>query len=170
MEDGMIEESARWALPMLFAGQAQKEMFYNEALVRIDMLLHARANSADLATPPEAPEMGDCWIVAAGATGAWEGRDGQVAGWTDGGWRFILPQAGLQFSIADRDHALVHDGAVWAAAPLREDGVYLSGIKVLGARQPAIPAPSGGGVVDAEARTTLDQLLTTLRLHGLIEA
>ena len=31
-----MDGTPRWALPFLFAGQAQKEMFHNEALVRID--------------------------------------------------------------------------------------------------------------------------------------
>jgi len=67
----VMSETARWDLPLLFAGQAQKEVFHNEALVRMDMLMHARAESADLAEPPEMPDVGQCWIVANGAVGAW---------------------------------------------------------------------------------------------------
>ena len=43
-----MDGTPRWALPFLFAGQAQKEMFHNEALVRIDALVHGIAQSADL--------------------------------------------------------------------------------------------------------------------------
>ncbi len=42
MSDPVQFEGAtpRFALPLLFAGQAQKEFFVNEALLRADMVLH----------------------------------------------------------------------------------------------------------------------------------
>nr|WP_198162982.1 DUF2793 domain-containing protein [Sphingobium sp. TCM1] len=163
-----METTPRWALPLLLAGQAQKEMFHNEALVRIDALLHGRAESADLAVPPAGPAIGQCWIVAAGASGAWIGHEENIACWTEGGWRFVAPQAGARMAIADRGHELCHDGAEWSDAPLRSDGLYLEGEKVIGVRQPVIPDPSGGSLIDVEARNTIQAILATLRAHGLI--
>lgn len=93
-----MDGTARWALPLLFAGQAQKEITHNEALVLIDALLHARVESADLASPPGTPLVGQCWIVADGATGDWAGKMGAIALWTEGGWRFVPPSAGLASS------------------------------------------------------------------------
>ena len=52
------DATPRWALPQLFAGQAQKEVFHNEALARIDMLLHGHAESADEDTTPLSTDEG----------------------------------------------------------------------------------------------------------------
>jgi hypothetical protein len=164
----MAETTARWALPLLHMGQAQKELFHNEALARLDMLLHGRVASADLPTPPASPGPGDCWIVAAGATGAWAGQEGAVAGWTEGGWRFVAPRTGLAMQVADRGHALIFDGAAWRDAAVRSDGLYYSENRVVGARTAAIADPSGGTVIDAGARAAIGAILGALRSHGLI--
>jgi hypothetical protein len=160
----------RWDLPLLHAGQAQKELFHNEALARIDMLLHAGVGSADLIAPPASYGVGDCWIVAAGAVGVWAGRDGAVACWTDGGWRFVAPRVGLVVHVADRGHAMIYDGAVWVDGPLRADGIYVGGNRVVGGRGAAIADPGGEGVIDEGARGAIAEILSALRNHGLIEA
>ncbi|WHO41121.1 DUF2793 domain-containing protein [Sphingobium sp. AP49] len=160
--------TSRWALPMLFAGQAQKELFHNEALGRIDLLLHGQGESADIATPPSSPAPGACWIVPAGAGGAWLDQEGCVAGWTDGGWRFVAPRAGLRLMVADRGHALEHDGTAWRDSAVRIDGIYIAGDRVVGPRHAPIATPGGGGTVDAEARTAIAALLDAMRAHGLI--
>jgi hypothetical protein len=165
-----MDMTVRWAMPKLFAGQAQKEVFHNEALVRIDALLHGRVESADVAVPPATPVPGQCWIVAAGASGDWAGQVGCVACWTDGGWRFVVPRAGLSMDVADRGHAVFHDGSAWRDVAVRGDGLYLDGDKVVGARQGAIVAPTGGATIDTEARSTLTAILVALRTHGLIES
>ncbi|MCE2842886.1 MAG: DUF2793 domain-containing protein [Novosphingobium sp.] len=65
------------------AGQAQKEVFLNEGLARLDALLHC-AIEAQTATPPATPQEGQCWLVAAGATGVWSGHAGEVASFQQG--------------------------------------------------------------------------------------
>ncbi|QJR01488.1 DUF2793 domain-containing protein [Sphingobium yanoikuyae] len=164
----MNETSDRWALPLLHAGQAQKEIMHNEALARIDMLLHGVAESADLAVPPTAPVAGQCWIVAAGASGAWAGRQEHVAGWTEGGWRFVAPRAGLRLAVTDRGHAMVHDGTAWRDDAVRSEGFYVAGQQIVGARQPAITGPTGGTTVDSESRGAIAAILAALQAHGLI--
>jgi len=57
----------------------------------------------------------------------------------------------------------------WELGVLRGSNVTISGQQVLGGRAAAIPGPSGGGVIDVEARSAVGQILTALRLHGLIE-
>jgi hypothetical protein len=47
--------------------------------------------------------------------------------------------------------------------------VLVDGVKVVGARQPAIADPTGGTSVDGEARDTLRAVLAALRGHGLID-
>jgi hypothetical protein len=139
-------------LPLLHAGQAQKEIAHNEALVLIDMLVQAGVESADLSTPPVSPAIGQCWIVGPGATGAWAGRTGAVAGWTAGGWRFAIPRPGTRVWVADRGHAMIHDGSGWSDDSSRMEGYYVAGNRIIGARQTAIATPSGGSTTDAEAR------------------
>jgi hypothetical protein len=162
------EASPRLALPFLAAGQAQKEMVHNEALQRIDALAQPVAKSADLATPPGSPTVGDCWIVAAMSTGAWAGHAGEIAQWTAGGWRFAHPAAGWRCHILDRGAAMLHDGAGWNDEIVRADGIHVGGNKVVGARMADIVSPTGGTVVDNQARAVIDALLTMLRGHGLI--
>lgn len=163
-----MDGTARWALPLLFAGQPQKEITHNEALVLIDALLHGQVESADLSSPPTGAAVGQCWIVADGATGEWAGTSGAIALWTQGGWRFVPPRAGLCVAVADRDHRLCHDGTEWRAGAIRQDGVYLNEDKVVGVQMAAIAGPTGGGVIDAEARSTVADILAALRGHGLI--
>jgi len=164
----MMDKTPRWALPMLFAGQAQKEIFHNEALTLIDTLLHGRAESADLSVPPVTPEPGQCWVVPAGASGAWEENEGDIACWTEGGWRFLKAKAGLFIDLADKGHAIFHDGSQWRDAAIRNDGLYVEDERVVSERQPAIAAPFGGATIDGEARATIAAILAALRNHGLI--
>lgn len=163
------DATPRWDLPLLHAGQAQKELFHNEALARIDMLLHGVAESADLTEPPVSPENGACWIVADGADSVWTGRDGAIACWTEGGWRFVMPRAGLAMGVADRGHAMIHDGAAWIDERLRADGMYVGGNRVVGARGAAIADPAGGSIIDEGSRDAIGAILAALRNHGLID-
>jgi hypothetical protein len=163
------DATPRWALPHLFAGQAQKEVFHNEALARIDMLLHGQAESADENTPPPSPDEGQCWIVADDASGSWAGQEGSVACWTEGGWRFVAPRAGLSLWISDRGHQMQFDGGEWRDAAVRDDGLYVGGVRIAGTRQPTIADPLGGSSIDDEARSSIAAILSAMRSHGLIE-
>jgi hypothetical protein len=48
-------------------------------------------------------------------------------------------------------------------------GLFVDGDQVVGGRAAGISDPSGGVTVDAEARSAVEQILGTLRQHGLIE-
>jgi hypothetical protein len=66
--------------------------------------------------------------------------------------------------------SVVFRNGVWEAGMLRGSSVLIEGQQVVGARAPAIESPSGGAVVDGEARAAVDAILDTLRQHGLIES
>ena len=105
------DRSARWALPLLQPGQAQKEMFHNEALAALDVLAQAAVLSAGEVSPPDDPGVGDCWLVGDSPDGAWSGHGGELAGWTTGGWRFVVPREGmLVWVVADGLFARRGDG------------------------------------------------------------
>jgi len=56
------------------------------------------------------------------------------------------------------------------ASQVDVSGVYkVDGTQVVTEQQPAIPNPTGGATVDAEARTSIIDILTALRTHGLID-
>ena len=57
----------RLDLPLLFAGQSQKEGFVNEISARLDALL-GLAIEGELAAAPPAALDGQSWLVAAGAS------------------------------------------------------------------------------------------------------
>ena len=160
--------SPRHALPLLHAGQAQKEIFHNEALLQLDALVSPVAQSASIGEPPSSPMPGQCWIVATGASGAWTGKDHVLACWSEGGWRFFAPTPHLVVWVVDEAGQRVWDGSAWQEGVVRADGIHFGGARVLATRQAAINAPSGGTTVDAEARATIATILSTLRAHGLI--
>ena len=164
----MTEASTRLALPLLQAGQAQKEVYHNEALTRLDMIVAATVQSIGSDDPPTAPDPGQCWIVGPAPSGAWAGQAGALAGWTPGGWRFVAAPEGTQvWSIADGVWAR-RSGSGWSIGELPVSSLQVSGVQVVGGRLGGIAGPVGGTTVDAEARTALAAILGALRTHGLI--
>jgi hypothetical protein len=157
----------RLGLPLLAAGQSQKEVTHNEALMRADMLVQAVVEGPAQGQPPVAPAPGQCWLVAGMAQGDWAGHDGQLAQWTDSGWRFSEVFEGMALWCRAPAALLRHIGGSWTR-DIDAGAVRIDGNKVVGARQPAIATPVGGPVADAEARTALSQILVVLRAHGLI--
>lgn len=148
MPDPLFDSrTARFALPLLFAGQAQKEGYVNEIAARIDALLHG-AIEAEQSTPPVNPIDGQCWLVAAGASGDWLGQSGRIAARQAGNWLFFDPRDGMK--VLNRATG--------------QEFRFSSGWKA--ATRPA--APSGGTTVDAEARAAITALLASLTTAGII--
>jgi hypothetical protein len=161
------EASARLFLPFLSSGQAQKEVTHNEALQRLDLLVQPVALSASVSTPPPSPDEGACWVVGPSPDGGWAGHAGDIAQWTAGGWRFAQPSAGWECHVLDRAGTMRFDGSAWRDGAVRADGLYFANVRVVGAQQAAITEPSGGSVVDSEARTAITAILGALQAHGL---
>ncbi|MFM2409233.1 MAG: hypothetical protein RL481_61 [Pseudomonadota bacterium] len=137
--------TARHSLPFLFVTQAQKELTHNEALARIDALLHPVVE-AQLAAPPAPTSMDDgkCWLIADSATGGWSGKSGQIARWSGGSWRYLEPVQGMSLiNMADGKRCFYISGQ-WIASN-------------------AIPDPAGGTVIDVEARAAIAAILGHLR-------
>jgi hypothetical protein len=162
------DTTPRLKLPMLAAGQAQKEITHNEALAILDLSVGTAVAGIGATVPPAAPGTGSAWIVGGAPTGAWAGQAGRVAGWTDGGWRFVVPHEGMAvWSLADRREARFV-GGIWVLGEVRASRLLVDGVAVVGAQVPAIPTPSGGAAIDTVARAAIAAMLQAMRGHGLI--
>lgn len=148
MSDPVVFESTspRFALPLLYSGQAQKETFVNESFAITDALLHCSIES-ETATPPESPADGQNWLVAAGATGEWQGFDQALACRQAGNWLFVTPRDGMRVFDISAGQERIYFGAWKKASPLAE--------------------PIGGTTVDVEARAALSELIVALRAVGI---
>ncbi len=94
--------------------QSQKEVTVNTALVMLDALLNTGVIDKDLTAPPGSPASGDVYIAATGATGAWTGKDNQIA-WYNQTWKFIVPTEGLTFWVRDEDKLYSWSGTAWTS-------------------------------------------------------
>lgn len=161
--------TTRHALPLLSAGQAQKEIAHNEALLIADFAMNPVVETIG-ETPPAEPGIGRAWIVGPEPVGLWAGRAGEVACWTAGGWRFLAPFEGLHAWRRDLSLWAMHDGSGWVTGVTRAAAFLVGGVQVVGERQGAIPTPTGGETVDEQARAGVSAILAALRAHGLISS
>ena len=163
-----MSATPRLSLPFLSAGQAQKEVAHNEALQTLDCVVVGAVEEPSTATPPAAPTLGACYIVDQSAADAWTGMSHCVAGWTSGGWRFIQPVEGMTLYVRSTSTWATFRSGAWEIGMVRGDALLVDGLQVVGPRQPAIASATGGTTVDTEVRAVVDQVLNTLRQHGLI--
>lgn len=111
-----MAQTAHLGITLLEAAQAQKEVTANEAFVRIDALLNGGTAQPPLAAPPASPVDGDVYLVGASASGAWVGKDGQIA-YFDQLWRFIAPRDGSTIWVNSAQQFYVYDSVGgWEAA------------------------------------------------------
>ena len=113
-----MSETPRLNLPLLLPSQAQKHVTVNEALTRLDGLAQLCLVSRSVVTPPDPVPDGDCYLVPAGATGAWAGQSGSIAIGTNGGWTFVAPGHGWRAFIADEGVPATHADGAWKAGAL----------------------------------------------------
>ena len=140
--------TARLHLPLLAPGQAQKELTHNEALTLVDILTNPVVENATTAVPPPNPGSDQSWLVAPDAAGAWAGQSSRIAAFTVGGWRFVSPYEGM---------------IVWDKATGKQRRFH-SGQWITPNN---FTLPSGGTVVDQEARAAIGNVAALLANWGL---
>lgn len=145
-----LTRTPRFALPFLFPGQAQRELFVNEALIRIDAGLHAAVLDSR-ADPPSDLAEGDCYLITESASGEWTGKEGRIATYSAGTWHYQDPLAGMRVWEAGRAAWAHFDGNSWVRVTRPYD-------------------PSGGPVVDEDACAAVANLVTKLVEAGIFSA
>ncbi|MGE3987151.1 DUF2793 domain-containing protein [Pseudorhodoplanes sp.] len=108
-----MSETTHLALPYIAAAQAQKHVTHNEALRMLDALVMLAVKDRDLSAPPGSPVEGDRYLVPLSGSGAFAGRDNQIAAYRDGAWSFHAPQSGWICYVEDEDTPLLFDGSDW---------------------------------------------------------
>ena len=105
---------------------------------------------AELAVPPASPVDGLCWLIATGASGDWTGQAGKIAARQAGNWLFFAPRDGMRLLN-------------------RATGQEMRFLTTW--KHPARPAaPTGGSVIDSEARSVVSALITALVEAGVLPA
>lgn len=74
---------------------------FKVALQRLNRLPWLPVISMTTAAPPSTPAIGDVYLVAPGATGAWSGQVGKIAEFTAAGWGVMTPPDGHGVSLPD---------------------------------------------------------------------
>ncbi len=129
------------------SGQSQKEFYFNQAMSLVDALLSARVEG-ELSSPPASPGESQCWIVGDLATDDWQGHEGEIAVFVAGGWSFVSPENGMAlFNKAAGQNVFYSNGWTAGNSPI---------------------LPSGGTVVDLEARTAISEIIDILKETNLI--
>jgi hypothetical protein len=110
-----MSASPNLKLPYIDANQNQKSVTHNAALTILDALVNLQVQSNALTAPPASLLDGQCWIVASGGSGAWLGKDLNVAAWQDGAWNFYAPNRGFIAYVDAINGALMWNGTAWVS-------------------------------------------------------
>lgn len=114
-----------------------------------DYQLPYSVKSKTLTAPPASPTIGDNYIIAAAATGAWASHDNEIATYTSRGWQFaIIPQGRSLYNEADQSFYYRNEAGSWTrgvgALPFSANSVPLSARIGAGA----------SGIIKVENQTT----------------
>lgn len=108
-----MNQTPHFNFDYLLPEQAQKHVTLNDALRRLDGLVHLAVISSTQNTPPSKPSNGARYMVGAQAIGAWSGRDASLALYEDTAWHFFTPRAGWRVWDEQTATLLVFDGKLW---------------------------------------------------------
>lgn len=106
-------------LELVPSNSLQPWVAVNDALQLLDALVQLAVESRTLTVPPTTtePDIGKRWIIAAAATGAWAGHDGEIALCTGADlWRFIEPKEGFEGWDIGAGERVRYESAAWVVA------------------------------------------------------
>lgn len=70
---------------------------------------------SSIASPPGSPTTGDRYRVIATGTGAWVGKENQLAEWNGTSWDFAIPNEGFATRDESTNLLLIFDGTAWGS-------------------------------------------------------
>lgn len=82
------------AITEMQAGQSQPEQIVNAAIRRLEQGANFFVVLDAVTAPPSSPADGDCYLIDATATGAFAGKEDQLAYYAGTGWLYITPRVG----------------------------------------------------------------------------
>ena len=99
-------------------GEVDGDVTINEALWRLDFWANRVVQDMTLTGPPASPSTGWAYVVQASASGAWAGKENNIAHYFNSAWNFYPPKNGWQ--VIDVSSFVTHyySGTGW--------GVYAS--------------------------------------------
>ena len=112
----------------LTAGYGEGESGWSDSmnanLKMLDAVVNLCVLSSTTLSPPGSPADGDRYIVPAGATAAWAGKDNQVAVFSEGAWIYYTPVHGWVSYVKDSLSSMMwDDSGFWGFYPgSRADG------------------------------------------------
>lgn len=109
----MSDNTTNLLLPFVLAAQAQKHVTVNEAFRLLDGLVQLTVLDRTRTSPPGASAEGDAHLVAIGATGAWDGWDGDIALRADGAWVRLPVREGWRAYVAAEQALYLRAGSAW---------------------------------------------------------
>lgn len=108
-------DTPKLGLSIMAASQSQKHVTYNESIYRLEIATQTSAINATTTSPPGSPSEGDTYIIATPAMGDWTGREGDIAAYLGGQWRYVTPHAGFICYDQSSSGHLTWDGSAWVA-------------------------------------------------------
>ncbi|MBW6421395.1 DUF2793 domain-containing protein [Rhizobium sp. XQZ8] len=117
----MADTTNNLAIPFILPSQAQKHVTHNEALLKLDALVHLTIVD-ELSAPPSAPAEGSSYLISATPTGIWTGKAGRIASWQDGHWSLAEPHRGWRAWFESLEKLKVFSDPGWRDIPLPSEG------------------------------------------------
>lgn len=104
----------------MIQSQANPHVIFNEAIRKLEVIAGKVAASFSSA-PPGTPAEGDVVVVGAAATGAFVGREYDIAYYSGGAWLFINAQVGEIWAIGSSWYRLTSVSG-WVAITINAGG------------------------------------------------
>ena len=109
-----MTNTPRLALPRVGTAQVRKHISYNRAIRTLDAIVQLSVIDRGRTAPPALPVSGDQYIIGAGATGLWAGRDNHIAAFQGKDWNYYVPGPGWRCFVIAESRLVYWDGKAWS--------------------------------------------------------